>query len=81
MKAWSGKSRGDYFFFFFSFLLFRGGSGSICSLSPAELKQRLCVVSGGVRTAGAHYAGAAGAAFAAAVSAWEERGKKTRCTA
>lgn len=70
VKAWSGKSHTALFFPFF----FRGFWK--CLFPLPGLKQRLCVVSGGVGTAGAHYGGAAGAA-GLQLSAWEEQGRKT----
>lgn len=63
MKAWSGKSHTAFFFW-------------KCLFPLPGPKQRLCVVSGGVGTAGAHYGGAAGAA-GPQLSAWEEPGRKT----
>lgn len=81
MKAWSGKT----FFFFFFLPPFQGGSGSVCSLWGSRAPDKGCVwFQVGLGTAGAHYAGAAGAACAAAVSAGDKRGKKTHraaCTA
>jgi len=77
VKAWSGKSHGGFFFF----LLFRGVL-EVSAPSRQQSRNKGCVwFQVGVWTAGAHYAGAAGAAFAAAVSAREEQGEKTRCAA